>query len=274
MYSSTTLLVKWLRYYFSADNGKGHGIHSPFVYDFIVNVLNDREKYPEYIRIEQLRKELAGDDTILGIEDFGAGPSRNAGKNRSVADIVTNAAKTRKWGQLLFRMAHYYKPENMLELGTSLGISAAYLASGNLRGKLVTLEGATSAASLATQNFQKLGLKNIELIQGNFDKTLQNVIVSIPSKRAPKVDMVFVAGNHRKESTLRYFEMLLPVMADSSMIVFDDVHWSVEMEEAWKQICGDQRVMLSMDLFFIGIVFFRKEFKIKQHFRIRHGSLR
>jgi len=94
------------------------------------------------------------------------------------------------------------------------------------------------------------------------------------SKQESKLDMVFVDGNHRKEPTLRYFEMLLPMIADTSLIVFDDVHWSVEMEEAWKQICDDQRVMLSVDLFFIGIVFFRTSFKVKQHFNIRHGSLR
>ena len=274
MHSAGTLLLKWLRYYFSASNGRGHGIHSPFVFEFIEKVLNDRKEYPAYIQIEQLREELLRNKTKLKIEDLGAGSSVNGGSRRSISDITKNAAKAKKWGQLLFRMAQYYKTENILELGTSLGISAAYLASGNPQGKLITLEGANAIASIAARNFNKLGLRNIELISGDFDNALPTVIVSNQLKPDELFDMVFVDGNHRKEPTLRYFEMLLPAMANASVIVFDDVHWSLEMEEAWKRICDDPRVMLSVDLFFIGLVFFRPAFKVKQHFNIRHGILR
>jgi predicted O-methyltransferase YrrM len=270
MYSKSGFVLQWLRYYLSAASGKGHGIHSPFVYDFVVNVLNDQKSFPEYDAIEKLRHELLLDKTLLEIDDFGAGSSSKAGRKRSVSDIARHAAKPARWGQLLFRMARYYRPHRLLELGSSLGISSAYLASGSPDGRLNTLEGSSSVASLAKQNFQKLGLKNIELTRGHFDNTLAKAIVSIPSNNEQRLDMVFVDGNHRKEPTLRYFEMLLPVMTDSSMIVFDDIHWSAEMEDAWRQIYKDQRVMLSVDLFFIGIVFIRKDFKIKQHFIIRH----
>lgn len=270
MYSKTSLSLKWFQYYLAAASGGGHGIHSPFVFDFIVRVLNDRKKYPEFDRIERLRKELMLDKTILEIEDLGAGSLTSTGSNRSVKAIVKSAARTKKWGKFLFRLAHHYQPKNMLELGTSLGISTAYLASGNPEGKLITMEGAASVASLAKQNFQRLGLKNIELIGGHFDNTLPELIVSLRTNQVQKFDVVFVDGNHRKTSTLGYFEMLLPEMADSSIIVFDDVHWSADMEDAWKCICNDQRVLLSVDLFFMGIVFLRKEFKVKQHFTIRY----
>jgi len=148
-------------------------------------------------------------------------------------------------------------------LGTSLGISSAYLASGNPNGKLLTIEGASSISAVANKNFQSLGLTNIELLTGNFDIILPDILkASVP-------DFVFIDGNHRKEPTLDYFHQLLKKAGESSIFIFDDIHWSREMEAAWHEIKNHSSVMLTVDLFFIGLVFFRPEFKVKQDFIIR-----
>lgn len=264
MYTKPQLLLKYLRYYLTASNRKGHGIHSPFVFDFIRNVLNDRRSFYAYSQIESLRQELLNNKNIIEVEDFGAGSVSSKTKNRLVSDIARHAAKNKKLAQLLFRMAAHYQPNTMIELGTSLGISSAYLASACPKAKLYSLEGAGAIADIAGKNFQSLNLKNIQLTIGNFDDVLPVILQGIG-----KIDLAFIDGNHRKRPTIDYFNQLLDRSSATSIFIFDDIHWSEEMEQAWDIVKLNERVTLTIDLFFIGLVFFREDFKAKQHFTIR-----
>lgn len=264
MYSPFQLALRYLKYYLSASNGKGHGIHSPFVYGFITKVLNDERQFYAYQTIEKIRQGLLQNAEEIFVEDFGAGSRTKKTNHRLIKSIAASALKPKKFSQLLFRIVDHYAPEKILELGTSLGITTAYLASARETSSVVTMEGAPSVASVARENFEKIGLKNIELIEGNFDITLTDTI-----HRMKYIDLAYVDGNHRYEPTVRYFRELLPAMQDHSILVFDDIHWSSEMEQAWDEIKADPAVTLSIDLFFIGLVFFRKEQKEKQDFVIR-----
>ncbi|HEX7690950.1 MAG TPA: class I SAM-dependent methyltransferase [Sediminibacterium sp.] len=264
MYSPFRLAIRYLQYYLKASNGKGHGIHSPFVFDFVTRVLNDNRHFYAYRHIENLRKILLSDTRMLTIEDMGAG-SRSARTNRrSVQQIATSSLKPAKFSQLLFRIADHYKTRNILELGTSLGITTAYLASASENTRVITMEGAAEIATVAKENFLKLKLNNITLVQGNFDDRLQEAIAGMPA-----IDLCFIDGNHLYEPTLRYYRQLLPALHEYSILVFDDIHWSREMEQAWETIREQPEVTMTIDLFFIGLVFFRKEHKEKQHFIIR-----
>lgn len=264
MYTRFQLLKKYLHYYFTASNGKGHGMHSPFVFDFIRSVLNDEQAYPAYRAVEQLRKELKKDKSVLTVQDFGAGSMSGASRQRSIASIAVNAAKPQKFGQLLYRMVKKYQPDTVLELGTSLGITTSYLALGQPGARVVTMEGAPEIAAVAKRNFARLQLPPVELIEGNFDATLPAAL-----DKLPQPDFVFIDGNHRREPTLRYFEQLLPRCGPDTILIFDDIHWSREMEEAWAAIGAQEQVRCTVDLFFIGIVLLRPEFREKQHFAIR-----
>lgn len=264
MYPKYQLAKKFVHYYLHASNSRGHGIHSPFVFDFIIHVLNDLKPYPEYSKVEAIRKQLQQDGSVLHIHDLGAG-SRMASTQKTVSHIARRVVKSKRLAQLLFRIVRYYQPQTVLELGTSLGITSAYLALANPRGSLITLEGSEAVAGVARKNFSALSLPGIQLITGNFDDTLPDVL-----KRMHTVGLAFVDGNHAKEPTLHYFRSLLNKINPSSILIFDDIHWSKGMEEAWEEIKADPRVKLSIDLFFIGIVLFREEFKIKQHFVIRY----
>lgn len=264
MYSVTQLAKKFLKYYITASSSKGHGVHSPFVFDFIKSVKNDRKQYDCYHAIEKLRQELLKDTTVIEVEDFGAGSTVIKTNNRRVDKIAASSLKPKKFAQLLFRIVQFYKPNTIIELGTSFGISSAYLTSAHSDVKLYTLEGAASIAAIAQQNFNTLGLKNIEMIQGDFAVTFPKLLSSIST-----VDMAFIDGNHRKAPTLQYFYQLLNGSTDTTILIFDDIHWSKEMEEAWEEIKAHEAVTLTIDLFFIGIVFLRKDFLEKQHFSIR-----
>lgn len=264
MFSKFQLAKKYLQYWFSASNKKGHGVHSPFVFEFITKVINDKKDYPSYDSIEFVREKMLQDTHMLTIEDFGAGSRVNSNYQRSVQSIAKSALKPRKFSQLMHRMVRYYKPETVLELGTSLGITSSYLASARPEANVVTMEGAPEVAAVAKQNFQNLRLQNIEVVEGNFDETLQCTLASLPS-----VDFAFIDGNHRYKPTVEYFNQILERANNDSIIILDDIHWSEEMEQAWHEVQQHPRVTMTLDLFFIGIVLIKEEFKIPQHFVLK-----
>lgn len=239
-------------------------MHSPFVFQFILHVLNNKSGFVPPTEIEWLRKKLLNDKRILEIEDFGAGSRISHYKKRSVAELTRTAVKSKKYAQLLFRLVKYYQPKTILELGTSMGITAAYFSTAAPSAKITTIEGSKAIADVAAENFSGLGVKNIRQEVGNFDDVLPVVIQQMPS-----LDLVYVDGNHRYEPTINYFRQLLQHVHNNSILVFDDIHWSREMEKAWEEIQQHPSVQCTVDIFFLGFVFFRKEFKAKQHFIIR-----
>ena len=256
--------LRFLNHYLTAHGTRGHGIHSPFLYDFVLNVLKDRSPQQAFSEISSLRKALFKDDSILHLEDLGAGQSEEKNSARSVASIISRSAVSENQGKFLFRMSQHYRPRSILELGTSLGLSACYLSSGNPEAQVMTIEGASAAAMQAERNFRKLGLENVLVHVGGFDEVLPFLI-----KQPGSIDMAYIDGNHRKEPTLNYVNFLIPHMSSSSVIILHDIHWSREMEDAWETILEDRRLLLTVDLFFFGLIFFREDFRVKQHFSIR-----
>ena len=211
-----------------------------------------------------MRRKLLQDPTEIEIEDFGAGSTIIKTNRRKVSRIAETSLKTRNFSQLLFRIVQYYKPAVIVELGTSLGITTSYLANGNRNARIHSLEGASSIATIAERNFQVLSLNNVEILRGDFEFTLPHILHNLDT-----VNLAFIDGNHRKEPTLKYFHQLLTRSVPSTILIFDDIHWSSEMEAAWTAIKDDPAVTLTIDLFFIGLVFINPDFKVKQHFKIR-----
>ena len=239
-------------------------MHSPFVFDFILNVLNNKKNYQPTLEIEELRTELLRNDTIISVDDLGAGSRKKSSQQKTIKSLAKNAVKPKKYSQLLFRLAKHYQPKNIIELGTSLGITTAYLSKANSTGEIITIEGSPEIAAIAKVNFKKLACSNIQLINGNFDNTLPTAISQLST-----IDLAYIDGNHRLEPTLNYFEQFLSRTNNDSILVFDDIHWSKEMDQAWEKIKAHPSVRCTIDIFFLGFVFFRQEFKQKQDFVIR-----
>lgn len=239
-------------------------MHSPFVFDFILNVLNNKSNYQSPQEIEQLRKQLLNDKRVIEIEEMGAGSRTFASKQRSVQQIARSALKSKRLAQVLFRLVKHYQPETVIELGTSLGLTTAYLSRANVNASIITIEGSEQIAAIAKENFYKLDCRNIQLHQGNFDHILPSVISQLSS-----IDFAYIDGNHRYEPTIDYFHQFLSKSNRRTILVFDDIHWSEEMEKAWQEIKQHPSVQYTIDIFFLGFVFFREEFKVKQDFSIR-----
>ena len=227
-------------------------------------MLNDKTAYPEYKKIENIRQQLLQNNNTIEVEDFGAGSGVIKTNTRRIDKIAASSLKSKKFAQLLFRLVKYYQPKQIVEIGTSFGVTTSYIAMAQPSANVITHEGASKIATIANDNFNVLNLINIKLKQGDFETTLMGTIAKIDY-----LDFAFIDGNHRRNPTWQYFEMLLTKANENSIFVFDDIHWSEEMERVWEEIKSHSAITLSIDLFFIGIVFFKKDFKVKQHFSIR-----
>lgn len=257
------LAYKYLRYFFTSVGP--HGVHSPFVYTLLTKVIRDKKKYPAYLQVEALRKQLLQNNQTLTLQDYGAGGEHQSEYKRAISKIAKTSAKPAKYAKLLFRLCQYHKPQYMLELGSSLGVSTAYQAMGaGVNAKFITLEGSAQVALQAQQNFKQLGIEQIQVGIGNFDETLSEHLAKMP-----QLDYVFFDGNHRYQPTINYFKQCLPLAHSESLFIFDDIRWSKEMEQAWEEIKNHPQVTLTIDLFFIGLVYFKKG-KVKQHFQLRY----
>lgn len=257
-------LFAYLRYW--VRSGNAHGLHSPFVFELYTTVIRHNGQFGAFGPIEARRRELRRSPQTIAVTDFGAGSqvAGAGGHERRLRDIARHAAKPPRLAQLLFRLVNHFQPATILELGTSLGLTTAYLAAADSRHQVITFEGCPNTAAVARETFEKLGLKNVQLITGNLDQTLPATLATL----AKPVDFVFFDGNHRYEPTLRYFEQCLAKAHENSVFVLDDIHWSAEMEQAWAAIQAHPAVTVTVDLFYVGLVFFRKK-QPRQDFWLR-----
>ena len=231
---------------------KLHGVHSPFIFDLYSSVIRHDGFFAAYKRVEDLRTELLQDQRSLHVTDYGAGPRSGDQHTRKIKDIARTSAKPAKYGQLLFRLVNRFQPAVIFDLGTSLGITTSYLAEARQQAQVYTFEGCPNIAQEAQKSFQKLGLKNISMVQGNLDNTLLAQLQTVT-----KLDFVFFDGNHRYAPTIRYFDACLTKHHERSVFVMDDIYLSEEMKQAWQEIKKHPQVRQTVDLYFIGLVFFR-----------------
>jgi len=258
-------IFAYLRYWLRSGNA--HGLHSPFIYGLYTTVICHSGKFRAFGPIEARRRELLKSTQRIAVTDFGAGSqvAGAGGQQRRLRDIARHAAKPPRLAQLLFRLVNHFQPATILELGTSLGLTTAYLAAADSRNQVITFEGCPNTAAVARETFAKLHLGNVQLIAGNLDQTLPATLATLKKP----VDFVFFDGNHRYEPTLRYFEQCLGKAHENSVFVLDDIHWSAEMEQAWAAIKAHPAVTVTVDLFYVGLVFFRKK-QPRQDFWLRY----
>lgn len=254
------ILYRFIKHFFTAHNTKGFGVHSPFMFQFIQSVLSERHYFYVFSEIEALRRELKKDKTAISITDFGTGVNRES----FVAEIANKSMQSAKYGQLLFRIIRYFKAVDVLELGTSLGITTSYLASSSSSIKCLSLEGCPQIAHNAELNLKKLNLNNVELVIGNIDSTLEDVL-----NKTEKLDVVFFDANHQSEAVLRYFEMCLSKVHNDTIIIVDDIYWSEDMENAWQTIKTHSKVTSTVDIFQMGLVFFNSHLH-KKHYKLHY----
>ncbi|WP_179319471.1 O-methyltransferase [Winogradskyella helgolandensis] len=238
-----------------------HGVHSPFVYNFVTKCLYDKTDYEAYTKLKHYKKELLNSRTTLQIIDLGEGSKTLDANHRHVSKMVKASSSSKKDAQLLYRLSKYFGFKNSLELGTSLGMGTYAIAIATPTSKIITIEGCPNTSALAKSKLENNNITNVEFLVGNFLDT-------IPNLKEENYDFIFFDGHHNKEATIKYFEALLPKAHNDSVFVFDDIYWSKGMTEAWEYIKNHDAVTVTVDGFNLGFVFFRRE-QVKEHFKIR-----
>ena len=285
----TYRVVSWLKFHLTAWNTGGEGVHSPYLFEWVRMVMMDRNSYYSWDAIEDCRRAMLADDRELEFVDYGSGKLKGEngkvkgengkvkgengklkgenGERRRVCDIAKRSLTKRKYAEMLFRLVNWlgtthrlangrgtansvaFRGLTIVELGTSLGVTTAYLAMPDSRNRVLTFEGCASVAEVAEENWRKLSVKNIQCVVGAID-------AAVLSRELSCVDVAFVDANHTYAGAREYFNVLASMVHEKSVIVMDDIHYSSEMERAWKEICEDERVTSTMDLYQMGLVFF------------------
>ncbi len=264
--NSAKLLKSYIKWYWKAKNL--HGIHSPFLYDFIKDCLNTNDEHELFGQIESIREIYRRDTTRLIYQDPGAGNRRGTKpgqvhKQTQVKAIAKTSLQKPKYSRLLFRLIKHFTIKSALELGTSLGITTSYMSLANKDATIDTIEGVEVIAALALSTFEKLERTNIHLHKGTFDQILPHLL-----KQGKQYELVYIDGNHKGEALLKYFDLLIKHIPKHGVLVLDDIRWSTSMYEAWKKIEKDPRVQVTIDFFNMGMVFFNPALS-KENFYIK-----
>ena len=255
------IIKSYLKFIWNSKNQ--HGVHSPFVFDLVTKCFYDKTKYPEYKTLKNYRHSLLQNKNTIEVTDFGAGSRVFKSNTRQISKIAKTAGISPKRAELLYRIVNYFQPENILEIGTSLGLATAALSLGNENAKIKTLEGCPNTIEVAKIQNSKFKINNSQFINTEFSSYLKTV-----THHPSPINLIYFDGNHSKKATLEYFELLLPTITNDSAWIFDDIHWSANMEEAWEIIKNHPKVTVTIDTFQWGLVFFRIE-QEKENFVIR-----
>lgn len=253
--------MRLMRWFFRAKTR--YNVHSPFVFRFTEEVVENKRQFYAFKDIEILRKLLLQNRNVLKIKDYGAGSLVSGEKERSVRSLVKYSATMPLYCRFLFYVINEFKPKTMLELGTSVGISTLYQSRAATDAKFITIEGDAGIAEVARQNLTRMRATNVQQMVGTFEEKLEPAL-----KELKTLDYAFIDGNHREKPTIEYFEKCLDYSNENSVFVFDDIHWTEGMENAWNTIIAHPKVTLSIDMYFFGLVFFRKDFQKKKMLRL------
>jgi len=254
----------YLKYILFSSSRKGYGIHSPLIFDLVTRIFTDKANEVKAVRIEKIRKRLKADYRIIEVNDLGAGSVKERNNRVRVSDIVRKSAVPGKFGILLSNLAREFGKNLIVEFGTSFGISTMYLASGTEDAQVITMEGSSAVAEIASCNFTESGFANIRLLTGSFEESLDKIL-----NMGTSPGLVFIDGNHRKGPVLDYFDKIAKIADPETVVIIDDINYSHGMAEAWHLIKKHDKVSITVDLYRMGIVLFRKG-TVRQNYIIRY----
>lgn len=228
-------------------NNKGFGVQSPFAYHLLNDAIHCKHSYYAFNALLKEKNTLLRERREIEIEDYGSKGYRRI--KRGVCEVAFHSVKSTKQQEMIFRLVNFMQPETILELGTSLGLTSAYMSLARPKAQIVTIEACHACAKEAVELWKRLNLTNITLVEDTFENKLKSVL-----DRMKKVDFVFIDGNHTGEALNRYFNLIISYCTKNCMMIVDDICWSKDMNESWKQIKQHPSVRVTFDLFHMGIM--------------------
>ena len=258
----TWRILKYLQHLFHLRHRRGHGIHSPYVFEFVNSVLFNAKGWTVPEEVSWVHRVMKKDCSLIPREEL---PEMKGDEEitRSISSFVKKASVSPKYGALLFRIARWFEPEVVVELGSGLGISTAYLRAGAPESTFHAVEGGRIRALLAAQVVYRSKLREVHMHRGDITEELPQILEDLPGRM-----LAFVDGNHHYEPTVDYVDRLLKIADGDAIIIMDDIYWSRGMQRAWNELRARPEERVSVDLFQIGILLLRKDLK-KMHFKIK-----
>ena len=222
-------------------------IHSPFVFNLLTNVINRRIEPSEFQKLNSIRSELINNNDKIEIEAVG---TSSVTTKAFVSSIAKRYSVSSKYGRLLYNLVNHFQPSTILETGTGLGLSAANMALGNSHATVHTIDAISSLSNVAKQTLNNHNIHNVVFHNGQLDEVLEKICKDIQP-----IDAAYLDANHTYDATLRYFNILQPYLTTKAFVVIDDIHWSKDMNRAWKKLCQHESVTLSLDFYRMGVLF-------------------
>ncbi|MBI9052235.1 MAG: class I SAM-dependent methyltransferase [Bacteroidales bacterium] len=258
MISQFIYALKFIQYKLTSKHKKGHGIHSPFMFFLITKVLRKNIINDDLKAVLNAHKKIKKSKQKINYKEIGAGSKYKQQTSQKVSSIVRRSSITPKYGKLIYNLTCYFNPKNILELGSSVGISSMYISQADRKANFISIDGVYEKQQIAEKKSKELN-QSTKFICGDFDEILETTLTKFD-----QLDLVFFDGNHKKESTINYFNSCLNKIHNNTVFIFDDIHWSSEMEGAWDYIKNHKKVKVSVDLFRMGLIFFKQELSYEQ----------
>ena len=239
-------LLSYLRYWLKKEDQ--YSQQSPFLFSIYQGLLKYlKENQRGNLQIERIRASLLKNTHQIQVLDLGAGSKKVPNLSREIRKITQYSTSSTKFCLVYQYFCHLTSAQNVIELGTCMGLSTRYLAEVT-KGRLYTFEGAAEILNAA--QFEPFPEK-VEAILGPIETNLPPILSQLET-----VDFALIDANHTYSGTISYFNWLLPKFKGSSICILGDIHWSAEMETAWEGIKSHPKVKLSLDFFECGVLFF------------------
>lgn len=245
--------LQYIRHLFFLKHRNGHGIHSPYVFELVNGILFNSRQWEVPLQVREVHRIMKKDCSLIPREEP-PGVRADDSDLRSISSFVKKASVRPGYGALLFRMARWFEPDAVVELGSGLGISTAYLRAGAPEVPFHAVEGGKIRSLMARQVIYRSKLNEVEIHTGDIGQLLPGILNGIPARF-----LAFVDGNHHYEPTMKYLDLLLQARGEEAVIVMDDIYWSKGMQKAWREIIARPEVRVSVDLFHMGILLLRSD---------------
>ena len=259
IYQIHVFLQHWFR------SRRWDSFHSPYLFKLFTYCCDDQNDFRDFDVIEEKRKSLLRSGDKIHRIDYGTGSDKlNPLAEEQISKIANRSLSLPFQCRFLYRLMIFMKSKVILEFGTSLGITASYMAKGSIASKVITVEGDPALSKRANEIFNDLEIGNIQMVNSTFEDYLRDGLKEIES-----IDFLFLDGNHKSGPLISYYLSLKPKFNTNTIVMVDDIYWSKDMEEGWSVLINMAEVTQSVDCFHFGLLFFSPDFRNRENHMIR-----
>lgn len=240
-----------------------HGTHSPFVYKLTDEVIYDFSAKKIDDSVEQQRKKLFDDDSSLILTENNECLGQLKLQQTTVKRLAKKLTNKKEVDRLIYRLVANRQPAVSLQIGTGLGVSAAYFSMANSRNPVKIIECEPEFSTVAQRIFSNLGIDNVELRTGNLQQLLHHTLLN-----STKLDIVYFNKFKDGETLFNLFGLCLAKADENSMFIIKGIYSDPSTKTMWAKIKELPEVTVTVDLFWIGLVYFKKD-QAEEHFKIK-----